>query len=196
MPLWLKNGNLVVSSIGNPIECDECPCEPPEPETCADCCSFVMSSKEVLVDLGAGGWTNLGCDACETIQGEYTCVFQSSCTWIYQVSASVPFCTGPCGPFDLGFSIVASIFLYGSPGSIKCRWRVLVSVRRPGFLDDNDIGCARKATYESAPSDPTIMDCAETGPWILYKIQEGNEGAGTNICAGLLPETVEVSIAP
>lgn len=163
---------------------------------CNQCCSFVESTRSFTVDLGAGGWTDQNCNACDTIGGEYVLTFfPVLCSWRY----SIPnFCTAGCTGMSsraLGWAVTAQLRFRTVEGVMKCYWRVVVGFSFALTDDDNPgADCDNYAEYESELNDPNVLDCASTGPWVLPKIAD-TMGTGA-FCNGSLPDTVELTLNP
>lgn len=156
------------------------------PATCADCCSGDMSAMEFGVDLGAGGWTNAACDACDQVAGEFFLQHAGGCTWEYE---DENFCTvnNICG-----FTVArpATLTIRVSIGVDELSRCVMsVSVRMVASAENP---CANEALWATGVSGgqivPPILDCSLTGPWTL----SGLSTAGAVFCGGALPSTIGV----
>ena len=192
--------------------CNCCKKPPPPTITCLDCCSFFsrtppFKTVNVLVDLGGGGWTDLECESCTLVKGEITLTprqdSSGACVWSY---CHPNFCTANCvGTRNFSLRVSASISVTWPPPQ-KCFWRVAVTIIGSSVpasggcgelgLDDDDRVCATSAEFTTAPEDPTVLDCAETGPtWTLVKTKDiSNPGGTVGICSGSLPTQIELTL--
>lgn len=176
--------------------CDFCGFTP----TCA-CCSSGTTSGEYVIDLGAATLTDASCNACDTIAGEYTAVWDGGtvCRWTYLDTALCGGCAFTGGNGRLRFTLEMLTDTGEDPD--QCFWRLKIVLNWAG--DDTYGGqCDGQAQYESDPEAASI-DC--NGPWTLQKVggqgtYRGNSGWqatdetwGTS-CTGTLPETITLSL--
>lgn len=182
-------------NAGDAANCEPCR-ELFVPEDCEDCCTLSLAGTEVLVDLGAGGWTSDLCD-CDSIAGEYTAVKIAAltpCAWQYAVLAE-DWCEANCDEETdntWGWSIGIEIKVRTAEGNEQCYWWVDIALF--DTQDKDSIPpCRTFAHYETLETEPSIFDCETAGPWTLQKISETVDGT---ICGGSLPATIQLTFVP
>lgn len=159
-----------------------CCCD--DPVSCV-CCDEPGPYAEMVLDLGAGGWTDDECDYCDQVAGEFTVtIFQQLfCNWLYIEEDVCLDCTdcqedGAC--IDTAdFRIELQLVTFPA-----CLWRAYVRIYQP--VKDPSCSCACKieAVYESAELESA--DCRDL-PVTLTKVSETFDG---DACGGALPETI------
>lgn len=149
-----------------------CPCT----HNCAEC----DAADDWVVDLDVGGWTDVACDACTELVGEFTMFWSggSACYWFYE---DTEFCTGG------GAGLILNLFLTGtSPNWI---YEFEVWVERFG-------GQISHAFYRLEFVDADCMAPFAGGAKATFtQYSEGHSG-GPSPCEGTMPETLELWPAP
>lgn len=189
MAIWTNGGTLVVDGSGKPIDCGSCPCSE---GTCElGCCNAGRWPDTIQCDLGALGWVDADCDACDTLGGVYELNYDAglsvpstSCVWSYD---SGVICTydADCGISTRTFT--AQLIITATLNS-DCDWSVEVELFVQG-ADDSCSNPIKTATYELANSDEEDCDCME-----LTKTSDNSaSGIFDDSCDGDFPDTIILS---
>ena len=146
---------------------------------------------DILADLGAGGWTNWGCNACPSVKGQYQLAFDflcpSLCRWLY--CAQLCMVNGAQNYLNLRGDILAGP-----------KWEVLVIVSAHQYCGDNckAVGYAwySQALYQSAVFSGG--SCVPPGKTIgLNRVSGANWSANPDLwlppCNGALPASLTLS---
>lgn len=153
-----------------------------------ECCNGGRWPDSIVCDLGVLGWVDAGCDACDTIGGQYTLTYDTinsnplnNCIWKY---------TGPtlcsyeldCSGIDRTVSAKLLITATLSP---TCNWSVLVLLDTTG-VDDSCPNPDKSATYTATDTGGEDCDALE--------LDFASEGFSSNVmCSGTWPATIELS---
>jgi hypothetical protein len=157
--------------------CGVCACNVVEAEPC-ECCEAAPPPLVVL-DLGAGGWTDDQCD-CDVIAGEFELVAVGACSW-QDLAPSPMTCTLTCGATSVTLLIRLSIF---RTISNECWWGVSID-----FIADGPGCLLGHAEYNSSFFATTPDDCYDL-PVTLTKVVD----LPGDICNGALPATITLDI--
>lgn len=146
--------------------------------TCPACCDESEFQESLVVDFGAGGWTNDDCTAaCTQVVGEILLPFghgSLNCLWFYQEEF------GTCDSVDA----VLTVWLWLQPVGDECRWLCVVEIT-------NSAGTTvyARAYYTSGEFATNDETNCETFPVTLDKLSE-TPGS----CGGTLPATITIDI--
>jgi hypothetical protein len=165
-------------TIFNPCCCnDEGTCD-------KECCDGGRWPDAINCDVGTLGWTDVDCDACDTLGGVYVLNYSaadsdfSACVWKYDsgvICTRTPAC---------GFEQEARFTIYAALNS-SCTWLVTVSFDMIG--GDDSCGASRKTVrYLLASSD--AQDCDGMSLPFYDTIS-----ASSDVCSGSYPATIELS---
>ncbi len=146
-------------------------------EDCAGQCAWYPEGPdEVVLDLGAGGWTDTwGCDQCDEIAGEYTLDMGGACMAGTYTDEAICNIFGP-GDIDLFIGFVHLV-----DGD---QWYLQASVI---VRTDND-AYRSEAYWESARYDYGCQPCDADFPITLTKTSESH--GPSNPCEGSMPNTI------
>jgi hypothetical protein len=170
-------------SGGTPLNCDVCDAVWPAGYT-----------GEWVVDLGVGGWSDVDCNNCDQISGEYTTDEGqvATCSWQYEEQL----CTIPNPPSpDYVATLRVSLFFSVDAVDGSPYWRVYGHVLAYG----SPPGSQSWAYYRSAQYNSNDnTDCWDAldgdGKVQLTKYWEAHQqdpGSGIIYCADTMPATIE-----
>ena len=153
---------------GGPLDCYEC--------------TFAVRPRQLVLDLGEGGWTTVECDGCPNIQGQYTVEdFYSACLWQYEENNMCE--------YNGKFPILRIRFSHNFLPDPGWRWKVVVDL----FVIATSL--LSTATYYSAiTEDEDCWALGGTGPGDkiqLDKFSEEHQGP-IFLCADTLPDIIHV----
>lgn len=173
------------------------------PGCCPNCIKCRSAPTEWVADFGAGGWTNVQCSECVTYSGEIT-LDSSGITGVPS-----PFCVygamgcqvdNVCcvwrGPLNPSSNCSYCTYSDGGPvlvlRSLGATWEYMLWV----WITQNGDTTRSKVVYSSTPSSSQncLVDADPgTGKITLSKDSEVHTGLE---CAGALPSTVDIWVAP
>lgn len=146
------------------------------------CCNGGKWPDTINCDLGAVGWADAGCDACDTIGGVYALTYDtvasnanSECIWKY---------TGPqlCEyTLDCGFAVQAFLVITATLTS-ECNWTVFVELSHTGG-DDSCPNPNRTGAYTGTGTGD--CDGLVIPQWFVDESPES--------CTGSYPAAIELS---
>ena len=170
----------------------------PDCDCCQACCA--NDPAEITIDLGAGGWTSVDCDDCESINGEFTGTFAGPAQPARWLGPAPAVCdtvgdgsyTGDCDDIDWNCYVWCKRVKFAG----GCVFYVYVGVYFFPCNDDDDCDyCGRtRAEYSVTVNDTLSDDCVQ-GELTLSKDLEVHQALdqGGAPCAGTLPATVTIS---
>lgn len=153
--------------------------------TCAnECCEGGKWPDQINCDIGTLGWTDVDCDACDTLGGMYVLDYSAAdsgagtCVWKYD-SGVICTRTAPCGDEQQAqFQITAEL-------NNECRWTVTLAFEMLG--GDDACGSYRKIVqYRLSNTDEEDCDGMEIP--FLATITSDN-----TVCSGSYNATIELS---
>ena len=142
MPLWIKDGSLVVDDAGGLVDCEDCPCPEGDCECCEEPTVLAVSISGVLACACVNGTWEVGCSGIRTYDvDDEDCLFRITFETLLECGLGVQFAQVTIKVYDLDtLDLIAE----------------LIWSRSIAFNDD-PIDCSQ--TYELFSFDEGGEDC-------------------------------------
>ena len=187
MAIWTNAGTLVVDGSNKVITCATCPCVT---SSCnQECCDGGKWPDQINCDIGAIGWTDAACDACDTLGGVYVLNADTgagswnpnnNCIWKYDSGELCNF-TGDCTPAT---KTARAHLLITATLTPTCNWTVVITWFHFG-LDDSCSTHNKTGTYLITGSGGEDCDG--------LVINKDSESGDDYSCVGSFPATITLS---
>lgn len=140
---------------------------------CGVDCNYCCTGETMVVDFGAGGWTDASCTNCTAITGTFVLTYQSpgSCQWRYTNTNWCSF-----GITTVGLTIFINV-------DTDCKPTLTLSLYNVASPTVND----SYTNFLGDPGTPIAVDADCDG---VYTMDVSSDEHSAGYCAGTLPASV------